>query len=289
MTFAFSASGWINTEASGSINTASVSASAAGAVAGYQVWRFNDDLHNTGGKPVFVKVEYGSPYSPSAGRPGIWLSVGFTHNNSGSILSVNNTNTGVTPRLATITGAGAVSTRYTHRLCCISGSDMIGIIRETVGDIPGIFLVERTKDKNGNSTGDGIILSVSGYRNDANVVQYLQTYLPYQLSSSFRPATENILNYISSNTQTSFDNKVPVSMILPMLNSNFGYPSKMLGIVRSGVLTQDNTYTIITAESSSIYFVSANNAFLNQASDATYTRIRGRIDATNFRWVIRSE
>jgi hypothetical protein len=176
----FTQSGWINTFASGTVNPDTVTYPSYGvANSVYQVWRFNDDLHNNGGKPVFIKVGYG-PHSTFFGfsSMAMYFTVGFGHNGSGSLL------TGSTPTLLAVSDNGGGGTSlFTHRMCCISGSDLVGVVRDAftdsitnVNNVMGIFLVERTKDKNGNSTGDGVVLSVSGYR--SGIIYTPSTYLP---------------------------------------------------------------------------------------------------------------
>ena len=140
----FSQSGWVNTNASGSINPATVSASAAGGISGYQVWAFNDSLHNSG-YPVYVKIEYGTPGATTQ-RTGFWISAGFTHDGSGSINPTRADGVGSTPRGSGIAIEVTTNTSYTHRLCCISSSDAVGMVASTLSNGAGVFTVERTKD-----------------------------------------------------------------------------------------------------------------------------------------------
>jgi hypothetical protein len=60
------AMGLVQTSDTGQINWATVTRPAIGALAGYEMWRFNDALQAT--KPVFIRLDYGSPVVVSIDR-----------------------------------------------------------------------------------------------------------------------------------------------------------------------------------------------------------------------------
>lgn len=279
----FSLSGWVNTNASGSIDTASVAATGNNVIAGYQVWRFNDTLHNNG-FPVYVKVEYGggAVSSGTNSSAGLWLSVGFRHDGTASISQTGVNGVGSTPRGVGIYVIGDPSTRRTLRLCCISGSDTVGIMGEdSTSTNNSAFSVERTKDINGNSTNEGVVVS---YMN-THGGWFRTSHMLYSYStSSYVPVEDTIPNYILSNGHASYGNDVTLGMFIPILSSSFGYPSRMLGIVNGSSLTQNTTHILNLFGTSSVYFIHSSAGPNGSGGN------RGRSDDSgNFRWIMRYE
>ena len=282
--------GWVNTNASGSINPLTVSASnTATSYQGYQVWRFDDYLHHNG-YPVYVKVEYGN--SGDVDNPSVGISSGFWHNGSGSICPGGG-EIGCSPRIATvIDGFGLVTgtdLQFTHKLCCISGSDMVALIGDTttasfVATV--MFSVERTKDTNGNTTTDGVVLCTTGRPSStATAGTYSQTYFDYgPNSASQTPPIETIPNYLVAAASGIYNNDLTVGLLIPMLTSSFGYPSRMVGFVPSFTLTPGSTHQLTLFNTSSTYYVSTNTS-------AATTGMHGRSTTTtlNYRYIIRHE
>lgn len=269
----FTQSGWVNTEASGTINPTTVSASnVTNAVMGYQVWRFNDTLHNSG-FPVYVKMEWGSP--TSAAYSGFWLSAGFWHNGSGSICPSGVNGIGCTPRIA-LFSAGSGNTLYTHRVCCISGSDLVGLVNENSAP----FVVERTKDMNGQSTNEGIVVHIANGL--TNNWYYNSTHLLYSYNTaSYTPPTETVSNYILSTGHAVANNNLTLGFLIPVVSSSFGYPSRMVGIITANSLTINASHTLNLFGTQSVYYVPnysipANQRNRRDTSPASY-------------WIVRSE
>jgi len=274
LTDSFQLCGWVNTNAVGSINTASVSPpptfGGSGSFVGYQVWRFDDWWHNSGSAPVFIRVEYGSAGIDGFGRnPGIGVSVGFTHDGSGTvggpILGVNNT--GRAPHVAVGTPTSGVL--YTHRICIVSGGDFGMILADNLGTAAMMY-IERTKDAFGNSTNEGIVVGqfngiTRGYR---------QNSLIYSASAAQTPISEvNPIWIGSARASSNYNGDVNLSMFIPMLPYGTGYPSRMAGVVRSGDFASGVTHKIPMFGTSSTYFVSANTSFstmiqLNRVAEA---------------------
>lgn len=279
----FSQSGWINTNASGSINTSSTAASTVGGISGYQVWRFNDELHNSG-YPVYIKIEYGNP-GTAWDEAGFWINVGPMHNGSGSISPTGANGVGSTPRgvgvTATGDGTGAGGASRTVRTSCISGSDFVGILGENSNSAEAsFFCVERTKDINGNPTNEGIVVM----HTNASKNNFRSSYWGYNYTSNHNPTQETYPNYILSRRYAIHDSNLTIGMLIPMVASSFGYPSRMLGLVQQSGLASQSAHQLNLFGTSSTYWVSSVNT-------ANNTTLQGRASggAFNFRWIMRYE
>jgi hypothetical protein len=284
LTTMFQTCGWVNTNAVGSIVTSSATppfgSGSGGGIVGYQVWRFNDVLHNSGSAPVFVKLEYGSLGTDAFGRhPGFSVIVGFRHDGSGTVGSVIS-GVDATPRLpAVAVGTPVSGTIYNHRLSIVSGGDAAMIFADNIGTA-GMFYVERTKDSNGNPTNEGV---VAGQWNGITQT-YRQTPLMYSQSLGQTPLGETNPVWIgSSRASSAFNNDVAVSMFIPMLPYGAGYPSRMAGVIRNSELTQGITHTFPVYGTSSVFFVSSNTSYatmgnLNRSNAAGAARLLIRAD-----------
>lgn len=279
-----SQSGWVNTNASGSIDPPNAVAPGYNGNSGYQVWRFNDDLHNAG-YPVFIKVEYvGGLFHVqfNAIYTNVVLSVGFNHNGSGSLSPT--VGIGSTPRLTIFQSAspGDPELYFTHKICCISGSDLVGIIADNLTAAACPFYVERIKDKNGNSTTQGVILG--GYERYSNV--YRETALFYGPNSGSQiPQIETLPRYLIATRTGANENNLTLGFLVPMLSASSGYPSRMLGYVYGSALTQNTTHTFPLFGTQSTYFVSSNTF----ANDTTVRQRASANETGQFRYFIRHE
>lgn len=278
----FSASGWIDTNASGSVDPTTIDApSATNTHPAYQVWRFDDDLHHNG-YPVYVKIEYG--VESTIRTPSIMVSSGFWHNGSGSICP-SALGVGCTPRIqATIDASGFNNTvQYTHRMCCISGSDLVALIADPAIDQStrtSMFAVERIKDAGGNSTAEGVVVQTTLL---GGSVGFRQTYFEYgPNSASQTPPTETIPNYILARASGVYNNDLTVGLLIPMLSASFGYPSRMAGFVQTASLAQGITHQLTLFNTSSTYYVSPSPS-------AEFADVHGRPLATGFRYIVRHE
>lgn len=270
--------GWVNTDASGSINTASIELTprVSTRTAGYQVFRMNDELHNQG-FPVFIRVDYGSG---TIIRTGVALTVGFDHDGSGSVGGSNAVlgtgNTGNTAMVVGHAGTPASGTLYNHRICIVSGGDMGMIVADNFTSNAALGFVERTKDINGNPTPEGVIVGTM----DTGALTYRQSYLMRTpLSASQVPVPETFQNYVHSGLSTSRNaNFVSVGMFIPMVSYGPHNPLRMFGVVKISDFVQNATYTINVYNTSSTYFVSENNGFnstylSNDRSITTFNRL----------------
>ena len=279
----FSQSGWVNMEVSGTVNPTVVEAVAGGFEAGYQVWRFDDVLHYSG-YPVYVRVGYGSYQLQKAS---LSFQVGFNQNNSGSVgTGVNGI--GSTPSIRIFTENGSNGVLYNHRMCCISGSDLVAIMADNQTNAAPAFCVERTKNTYGQSTTDGIVIYTAtpfGTTGEG----WRQSSLMYNQNLSIvQPGVETLPTYlIGSNQAGAINNTITVGMFIPMLSSSFGYPSRMLGLINSTLLTNDALHTITLFNTSSQYFISSNTA---PARNDGWRRGQGTTAETNnLRYIIRYE
>lgn len=144
--------GLVQTGDTGQINPATVlKPSVLTAPNGYEIWRLNDALQ--GASPVLFKIEYGA--SNPLANPMIWLTVGTATDGAGNLIGnkstrlIGNTTPFTAPR--SWYGSGD-SSRFTIA------------IHPEVGDAGyWYFGIERTKDANGNDTGEGVTLFKSSY------------------------------------------------------------------------------------------------------------------------------
>lgn len=141
----FAAMGFVQTSDSGQINLATVTLPGAGAVGGYEVWRFNDSLQSS--FPVFFKIEYGIPLG--ANFPGIWITTGTGSNGSGTLTGQ------VGARKFTVANSYA-SGNASYMCSDGSGFALVFNFLTTNISAAGMVIVERTRDGSGNATADGI-------------------------------------------------------------------------------------------------------------------------------------
>lgn len=288
--------GWVDTEASGSIDTGSVIPPRGNGAnqfiienpytspprGGFHVFRMNDDLHNQG-YPVYIRFDYGTLHH--GGVFNIQITLGFTHDGSGSvgglIRGLNNT---FDSTISTEGGFAVSGALYDHRFCIISGGDMGMLLANNLAGNAGFAFVERTKDINGNNTNEGVIVgAMTTNWTDAT----RQSYLLYsQQSVGQQPIPETFFNVIySQNTVAKDDDTLPIFPIIPMVSYGPHNPLRMFGFVKSGDLIQNALHPIVMYNTSSIYFVSANTSF----SEAHLVGNVGHSGASTNRLIMRSE
>lgn len=154
---ALAAMGLVKTADTGQIDWASVARPAgSNAVAGFEIWRFNDGLQAT--LPVFIKLEYGT----GATNTGCswWVTVGMATDGAGALTGA------ITTRQQT--SMGTAITEGQIGLTYISGANSRIVAAGFLGAASSstltamIFGVERTKDNSGADTAEGI-LTFTGY------------------------------------------------------------------------------------------------------------------------------
>lgn len=128
---------------------------AASTSAGYYVFKFNDTLQATA--PIFLKIEFGSGVS-GATFPMMWITVGTGSNGSGTINGTAMT------RVAMLSGqvAGQSTTNFNSYYCYNTAQGFLGLAfkvgQTTTNEALGGFVLYRTVNGSGVSTGDGCML-----------------------------------------------------------------------------------------------------------------------------------
>lgn len=157
-----SAAGLIQTSDSGQINWGTVTTPGAiNTMQGYEIWRFDDAFQAT--SPVFFKIEYGSAFG-AANNPSILITLGSGSNGSGQIKGMTsgrwgmNSNGASTNTISNSYFSGAKD-RFSMALWVL-GAGMSSYYALT-------YSIERTLNANGNTTGEGILISCvsnNGYK-----------------------------------------------------------------------------------------------------------------------------
>jgi hypothetical protein len=138
--------GLVKTADTGQINWATVTRPVS-ALAGYEIWRFNDTLQAT--KPVFVRVDYGA----LGDRPWLEVRVGTNTNGAGTL-------TGQVGTLRDINGNASKTAGVTLPSYCSGSSSRLNLctnLDAASSSFSIIMLIERTKTSAGVDTGDGIV------------------------------------------------------------------------------------------------------------------------------------
>jgi hypothetical protein len=151
------AMGLVQTSDTGQINWATVTRPAIGALAGYEMWRFNDALQAT--KPVFIRLDYRIS-SGSVDRPALQPRVGTATDGAGTL--TGQVGALFSPLLSgSSKSAGVVLPSF-----CSGSSSRLTLF--TYVDLAGgngtwgwMLWVERTKTDLGVTTGDGLVTWVA--------------------------------------------------------------------------------------------------------------------------------
>lgn len=123
--------------------------SKAGGTNGYEIWRFADSLQST--VPVFIKIEYG--IAAVADRPSLAVTVGSTHNGSGTLGGQIGT------RRTMLPGSSKVSLATLNSYCSGSTSRLtLQTHHDPANSVFSMLInVERPKDASGANTADGVV------------------------------------------------------------------------------------------------------------------------------------
>jgi len=123
---------------------------------GHQVYKFADALQAT--HPVFIKIGYGA--GTNAAYPAIHVTVGNTHDGSGSVTGPPVTDTDV------MLASAAQTDEVSQYMICGDTNRIIvtgpawSIETQSLPDEMYFLSVERTKDVNGDDTDEGIIVAM---------------------------------------------------------------------------------------------------------------------------------
>lgn len=162
------AAGLVDTNPTGKINWSTVSAASGSAASyGFDVFRFNDSLQAT--HPIFIRLEYKNRPSapPNAQAPAIDVTVGTTHNGSGTV--------GGQSRSFQFYYTGGTSDRTNGQYSLFAAGDgwmnmALWYTLTTGMGLNSFFLsIERTRDANGNITAEGFGVHCVGTENGSSV------------------------------------------------------------------------------------------------------------------------
>lgn len=216
--------GMVDTLATGSVDIATMAIpTAQNESKGFKVYRFDDALQAT--YPVFVKVEFGS--GTSAGPPGLWFTIGKTHDGAGTLTNILQART-------QIQWGAQVNTLSP---CYSSGNTAqarVGIVLWSAlsTTYSSYFFLERSKNAAGQDTGDGLILIwgklnawFSQYIIYANVVQPTLVYGITALLTYANPSTFGAAVGLSLAVPMGNDAKQPGKNVIVCRDSDFSYGS----------------------------------------------------------------
>ena len=185
---AIQAVGLVKTSDSGQINWETVNP-VVGQMAGYEIFRFNDALQAT--HPIFIKLEYGNDSIYAAFR----TTVGKATDGAGNLSDILH-------QAASYPNAGLnATTNFTSYVSSGDGSMLVFSLwsQFSASYSYGLrFVIERSRDANGNATGDGtfcyrhIAQEAGGSRSAAtdyvtrqtNIVNRGSIYTGYEIGAS---------------------------------------------------------------------------------------------------------
>jgi hypothetical protein len=168
MSTAMQAAGFVKTADTGQINWVTVTKPVAtNTQAGYEIYRFDDDLQATA--PIFFRVGYGSGGTASGNSPATWITIGTATDGAGTISGIGSSlgalqgyNVSVTPNNTTMPGYFCHSPGY--------GFMHFGGNLNTSSNGPsaGIWMICRTGDGSGGYSSTGAALYRIFYTNSAS-------------------------------------------------------------------------------------------------------------------------
>jgi hypothetical protein len=185
---ALAAIGLVKHTDTGQINWATVTAPAAGANAGYEIWRFNDALQAT--KPVYIKITYGA----SSGS-GALVTVQVSNGTNGAgTLNGSTTSTAVTT---------LITNSNVNTYPCFFSSDgsylnMLLFMGLGASAPLGVFSIDRTRASDGSATNDGLFIytyTTSGATTPAGVRAQTMNFSTLTVSAQVVGATTGTVGW----------------------------------------------------------------------------------------------
>lgn len=134
-----------------------------------EVFRFNDDLQST--HPLFLAIEYGSSSTTEA--MGLRLTIGKGVDAGGAITGV--LISGLLVGMTTGSSSSAHSTTVlTHAVATCPGRACLVFVPSVNANIVAspVFMIERSRDNEGNATGAGLAVTVMRSANGVQSVSY---------------------------------------------------------------------------------------------------------------------
>lgn len=231
--------GLVQTPDTGQINWASVTRPGSNAVAGYEIWRFDDTLQGTA--PVFLKLSYGTGNHTSG--PRLTLQVGTGSDGSGNLtgtlsgIFVNNS------------GAAHTSdTAYPSYLCVTEG--FFGLNHKagmpSINDASSVFTVERLHDSSGAPTGDGVFITSHSHAGGSTgpvAVQYLKFSGAPEAFPQRTSVNDSGLSVVPQRPITSTIGGGDTEAYLCWIKTPQVVPSACLLVVLANEVAQGGTFT----------------------------------------------
>ena len=191
------AGGWVLSSDSGQANPATIAhPTVANTKQGYRIYKMGDTLQAT--SPVFMRIDFGSNSTVSTFA--WWITIGSGSDGAGNITNVT-FNGGA--RLQGF-GMNSPSTTPGNSYASVGPARCAFaiLVNNSAGAACYFLSVERSKDANGNDTGDGVMVFWSDYANGGNY--FGPSFCRYViLAGGAQPAQETGLNYICSTTNPS--------------------------------------------------------------------------------------
>jgi hypothetical protein len=220
----------------GWVQTADTGQTASG---GYQIWKMADALQATA--PVFMKIES----TASGNFPELFITIGTGSNGSGTLTGR------VSPRL-TVLSAGNFATASTGVFSGSTSRFACQIPNTANSACWGVgFAIERSKDSNGNDTGDGVLFISLG----TNPQQYYLSMAGTQRSvantlSALYPFGQTTLN--TGNNATA----MTIGMVPPLIFDQDGIKNAGINLLiyASADLTYGVTFVANTYGVDHTYF-----------------------------------
>lgn len=142
--------GMVQTSDTGQINWGTVTRPAAGSLAGYEVWRFNDTLQASA--PVFLRISYGTS-SGAQDRPLLRIQTGIATNGAGTL--ANHTTAAFDIEALASKTAGATLPSYASgnggRLMLATNIDI------NSSNFGILICLDRTRDTSGVANNEGLL------------------------------------------------------------------------------------------------------------------------------------
>jgi hypothetical protein len=163
---ALATAGLAVTADTGQINWTTVAVPSTNATAaGYEIWKLTDALQAT--YPVFIKLEYGLATSNSGVVPyncQLWVTVGTATDGAGTITASGSYPGSISGRIALFyasnVGNWYTATAFQLFVDSDGGSSLMiaGWADTAVSDAGGVLVVERSRNWDGNPSGEGVIV-----------------------------------------------------------------------------------------------------------------------------------
>jgi hypothetical protein len=258
--------GWTDTAATGQIDfTTVVKPAALNTSQGFKVYAMADTLQATA--PVFVKIEFGS--AGAAATPGIWMTIGTTHDGAGTI-------GGVLFARQQMVGSGQGATAETSYGSAASNRVTIALWVSVAASVI-FFGIERTKDSSGADTNVGLIFS---WFSSTSALSTRSHYLPF---AGTIPAFQNGYHIVlTQTTPSTLNGNVGVSATIPM-----GYDAKQPGMNHCVCLVND--FANFADVPITMYGTSRNFKHLGANISSLRNQGGGAVGDTNTRLLMRFE